>query len=46
MDFLSFEDGTERLSRNVGTELPFYAHKEYTMLGKIYILYTPARFGS
>ena len=25
LDFLTFENGTDRLSRNVGTELPFYA---------------------
>ena len=47
MDFLSLEDGNKRLSPNVGTELPFYAHKKtYTLLGKIYIPYTLACFGS
>ena len=25
LDFLTIEDGTDRLSRNVGTELPVYA---------------------
>jgi hypothetical protein len=25
LDILTLEDGTERLSRNVGTELPLYA---------------------
>ena len=25
LDFLTLENGTDRLSRNVGTELPFYA---------------------
>jgi hypothetical protein len=25
LDLLSLEDGTSRLSRNVGSELPFYA---------------------
>ena len=25
LDFLTFEDGTDMLSRNVGTELPLYA---------------------
>jgi len=46
MDFLFLEDGTERLLRNVGTELPFYAHKKHAILGKICIPYTPACFGS
>jgi len=25
MDFLTLEDGTDRFSQNVGTELPLYA---------------------
>jgi len=25
LDFLNLEDGTDRLTRNVGTELPLYA---------------------
>jgi hypothetical protein len=41
MDFLSLEDGTERLPRKFGTELPFYAHKKHTMLCKIpYTIYS------
>jgi hypothetical protein len=30
-DFLTLEDGTDRLSRNVGTELPFNAAQYQTV---------------
>jgi len=40
MDFLSLEDGTERLSRNVGMELPFYAHKKHHVGYNIHTVYS------